>query len=145
MNNKIDKIKKIRGLLLEQIADLTNEQLNTIPNGFNNNIIWNLTHSICAQQGICYLRGGQHAIVPDKFIAPFFTNTKPDLNIGTDEIQETKGIYISTIDQLQIDYDKAMFGNYTSLPNIFKVYGLETTGIEDTLEFVLYHEGYHSG
>jgi hypothetical protein len=57
MNNKIDKIKKIRGFLLEQIADLTNEQLNTIPNGFHNNIIWNLIHSICAQQGICYLRG----------------------------------------------------------------------------------------
>jgi hypothetical protein len=77
MNNKIDKIKKIRGLLLEQIADLTNEQLNTIPNGFNNNIIWNLTHSICAQQGICYLRGGQHAIVPDKFIAPFLQIQNP--------------------------------------------------------------------
>jgi hypothetical protein len=31
MNNKIDKMKKIRGFLLDQIADLTNEQLNTIP------------------------------------------------------------------------------------------------------------------
>jgi hypothetical protein len=122
MDNRIDKIKKVRQFLIDQVADLTNDQLNRIPNGFNNNIIWNLTHSICAQQGICYLRGGQQAIVPDKFIAPFFTNTKPDKNVEADEIQETKSLYITTIDQLQIDYDKAIFGNYTSSPNILKVY-----------------------
>jgi DinB superfamily len=66
MDKRIDKIKKVRQFLIEQIAELTDEQLNKTPDGYNNNIIWNLTHLICAQQGICYLRGGQQAIVPDK-------------------------------------------------------------------------------
>lgn len=82
MDNRIYKIKKVRQFLIEQIEDLTSEQLNKIPDGFNNNIIWNLAHLICAQQGICYLRGRQESIVPSKYIAPFFTNTKPDKHIS---------------------------------------------------------------
>ncbi len=145
MDQRIDKIKKFRQFLLDQIVESTDEQLNKIPDGFNNNIIWNLTHLICAQQGICYLRGGQQVIVPDKFIAPFFTNTKPERIIDKDEIQEIKSLFIGTIDQLQLDYDKSIFGNYTASPNIFKVYKIEIKGIDDALEFLLYHEGYHAG
>src|SRR5437762_2510907 len=101
MDKRIDKIKKFRLFLLEQIKELTDEQLNKIPHGYNNNIIWNLTHLICAQQGICYLRAGQAALVPDKYIAPFFTNTKPERFISRQETEEISGLFISTIDTLQ--------------------------------------------
>jgi len=145
MVRRIDKIKKIRMFLIEQITDLTDEQLNKIPAGYNNNIIWNLAHLICAQQGLCYLRGGQQAIVPDKYIAPFFTNTKPERTIATEEIHEIKKLFLDTIDQLHLDYDKKIFGSYVPSPNIFKVYGIELKDIDDALDFLLYHEGYHSG
>jgi len=145
MDKRIDKIKKFRLFLLEQIKGLTDEQLNKIPNGFNNNIIWNLTHLICAQQGICYLRAGQAALVPDKYIAPFFTNTKPERFISRQEIEEISGLFISTIDSLQTDYDKKIFDNYTASPNVFRIYGIEISNIDDALEFLLYHEGYHCG
>ncbi|HWD90430.1 MAG TPA: DinB family protein [Mucilaginibacter sp.] len=42
MNPQIDTLKKVRAVLLEGIKDLTTEQLNKIPQGYNNNIIWNL-------------------------------------------------------------------------------------------------------
>ncbi|MFT3750223.1 MAG: DinB family protein [Agriterribacter sp.] len=145
MDTRIEKIKKMRAFLISQIAALTIEQLNTIPGGFNNNIIWNITHLICAQQGICYVRSGQEAIVPGKFIAPFFTGTKPERYIDPNEIQEIKSLFISTIDQLQTDYDKKIFDSYTPSPNIFKLYGIEIKDIDDALAFILYHEGYHSG
>jgi hypothetical protein len=32
----------------------------------------------------------------------------------------------------------------TPSPNIIKVYEIEIKGIDDALEFLLYHEGYHS-
>lgn len=145
MDKRIDKIKKTRQFLLEQIAELTAEQLNKIPEGFNNNIIWNLTHLICSQQGICYLRGGQQVIVPDKFIAPFFTNTKPERIIEKEEIQQIKNLFITTIDQLQTDYDKKIFENYSPSPNVLRVYQVELNTIDDALELLLYHEGYHNG
>lgn len=145
MDRKIDKIKKVRQFILEQITGLSDEQLNKIPAGFTNNIIWNLAHLICAQQSICYLRAGQQVIVPDKFITPFFTNTKPERILEYDEIQEIKRLFLSTIDQLQLDFESGMFSSYTPSPNILRIYGIDVHSIEDALEFVLYHEGYHSG
>jgi hypothetical protein len=145
MDNRIEKIKKVRTFLLNQINGLSDEQLNKIPDGFSNNIIWNLTHLICAQQGICYLRAGKTAAVPEKYIVPFFTNTKPDRLIDKEEIAEIKLLFIDTIDKLQEDFDKKIFGNYTPSPNILRVYGFEIKGIDDALEFLLYHEGYHTG
>lgn len=144
-NSKIEKIKKIRLFLLDQIEDLSDAQLNKIPNGFNNNIIWNLAHLICAQQGICYLRAEKAAVVPKKYITPFFTNTKPERIIDKQEIEEVKALFISTIDVLSSDYDNKIFSNYTPSPNIFKVYGIDVKDIDDALEFLLYHDGYHSG
>ena len=145
MFNKIEKIKKVRLFLLNQVEGLSDDQLNKVPEGFNNNIIWNLAHVIGAQQGICYLRAGQAATIPDKYIAPFFTNTKPGRTIEKEEIEEIKRLFIDTIDQLQIDFDKKIFDNYTPSANILRVYGIEIKNIDDALEFLLYHEGYHSG
>ena len=145
MNKIIAKILKVREFTMAQIADLTDNALNRIPDGFNNNIIWNLTHLICAQQGICYLRAGQQALVPAKYIAPFSTNTKPERTIEEEEIREIKTLFIDTIKQLQSDYDNRIFENYTASPNILKIYGIQLAGIDDALEFILYHEGYHSG
>ncbi|MGC4231498.1 MAG: DinB family protein [Niabella sp.] len=145
MDQRIEKIKKIRQFLIGQIADLTDAELNKVPVGFRNNIIWNVTHLISAQQAICYLRSGQEAIAAGKFIAPFFTGTQPERYMNLGEVQEVKQLFIDTIDQLQTDYDKKIFNHYTPSPNIFKVYGIEINGIDDALDFLLYHEGYHSG
>jgi hypothetical protein len=65
--------------------------------------------------------------------------------VAKDEIQEIKKLFINTIDQLNSDYAKKIFENYTPSPNIFKVHGIEINSIDDALEFLLYHEGYHSG
>lgn len=145
MDSRIDKLKKIRQFILKQISELTDEQLNEIPPNFNNNIAWNLAHMMCAQQGICYLRSGNAAVIDEKFIAPFFTNTKPERSLSAAEIAEIKTLFISTIDQLQVDFEKEIFRNYQPSPNILKVYGIEIKSIDDALEFLLYHDGYHVG
>ncbi len=145
MHSTIEKIKKARLFLLAQISDLTAAQLNTVPAGFNNNIAWNLGHLVCAQQGLCYLRAGQAAVVAEKYIAPFFTNSKPEGIIEPEEIAVIKSLYIDTMDQLQTDYERKLFGQYTPSPNVLKLYGIELKTIDDALEFLLYHEGYHAG
>jgi hypothetical protein len=145
MNSKIEKIKQIRQFLLNQIADLTPEELNKIPAGYNNNIIWNVAHLICAQQSICYLRAGLPITVNDNYVTPFLTNTKPDRIIDSQEIEVIKELFISSLDELQTRLDEDRFGNYTASPNILKVYGVRLNTIHDALEFLLYHEGFHSG
>lgn len=109
MDKRIDKIKKVRQFLIKEVANLTDVQLNKITKGYNNNIIWNLTHLISTQQGICYLRAAQKAIVPDKYFTPFLINTKPDRILEHQEIEEIKSLLITTIDELQTDYEKKYF------------------------------------
>lgn len=145
MDKRIDKVKKIRQFLISQIAELSGEQLNAIPNGYNNNIIWNLIHLMSAQQGICYRRLGQSPIIPDKYITPFLTNTKPDRVLDIEEIEVVKKMFIATIDRLQEDQEKKIFYNNTGAVNIYKVYEIEMHDIDDALEILLYHEGYHVG
>ena len=145
MDKRIEKIKQFREFLLDRITELTPEQLNKIPEGYNNNIIWNLAHLICAEQSICYLRSGQHITVAEKYFAPYKTGTKPDAFIDKQEIETIKKLFISSIDELQADFDKKIFDSYSPSENILKIYGVEVNNIEDALEFLIYHEGFHSG
>src|SRR5688500_17777463 len=101
MDKRIEKIKKFRQFLLAQITGLTTEQLNKIPEGYNNNTIWNLTHLICAEQSICYVRAGQSITVNDKYFLPYLTNTRPNAFIDEQEIEGIKKLFISSIDELQ--------------------------------------------
>jgi hypothetical protein len=71
MHNIINNIILTRKFILSICEPLTEEQLNTTPNGFNNNIIWNLGHLIAAQQGICYIRSGLNPVV-DESITEYF-------------------------------------------------------------------------
>ncbi len=145
MDKRIEKIKNFRQFLLAQIAGLTTEQLNKVPEGYNNNIIWNLAHLICAEQSICYVRAGQPITVDDKYFSPYRTNTRPTASIDEQEIEDIKKLFISSIDELQRDFDKNIFDNYTPSENILKIYGVTLANIDDALEFVIYHEGFHSG
>ncbi|MGY3212013.1 DinB family protein [Mucilaginibacter sp. HD30] len=144
MDKRIDKIKKIREFLLREIAGLSEGQLNTIPAGYNNNIIWNINHLISAQQGICYRRMGQTPVLPDKYLAPFGTNTKPDRILEVREIDEVKGFFLTTIDRLQEDFGKKIFTSRPAASN-YKVYEIDMYDIDDALDILLYHEGYHAG
>ncbi|MBK9733270.1 MAG: DinB family protein [Chitinophagaceae bacterium] len=145
MNPNLDKIKQIRLFLLKEIEQLTVEQLNKIPEGFNNNIIWNLAHLVASMQSLCYIRADLPLAIHDKYVSPYLTNTKPLQFLSAKEIEDIKSYLIATIDILQTDLDKGIFNNYTPSPNVFKWYKINLNTIDDALAFLLYHDGYHTG
>ncbi|HSZ71759.1 MAG TPA: DinB family protein [Cytophagaceae bacterium] len=145
MNKEVEKIKRFRLWLLAQINGLTTEQLNKIPSGYHNNIIWNLGHMMAAQQTLCYKRAQQAITIGDKYFSPFLSSTKPDQYINTTEVEVIKELFIRSIDQLQEDLEKKLFNEYTKATRIEDVYGIEVSTIEDALSYLLYHEGIHSG
>lgn len=145
MNKKIEKIKNFRAFLLKEISGLTTEQLNTIPTGYNNNIIWNLAHLICIEQNMCYVRANLPIVVEDKHFSPYMPGTKPGMFINEQEVRNIKELLISSIDKLQVAFDENRFNIYTPSVMIPKVYGFEVTNIDEALEYLLHHEGFHSG
>jgi hypothetical protein len=145
MNNKLDKIKNFRLYLLRQIENLSVDQLNHIPSGYNNNIIWNLAHLMAAQQNLCYVRAGLPAAIGDRYFTPYMPGTKPDGFVNEKDIKEIKELLITSMDAWQSDLDKSKFVNYSPSVMIPKVYGFEVSDIEDVMEYLLYHDGYHAG
>jgi hypothetical protein len=142
MRKSIEIILKPRLMVLNAIKDLSAEQLNLVPPGFNNNIIWNLAHMISAQQGICYTRAGLPIITDDKFYTPYRPDTKPVDFVGEEDIATIKELFVSTIEQLETDLDKEIFGNYGSFTTR---YGAELDSIDTAVAFLPFHEGLHAG
>lgn len=142
MTQQIENIKSVRKYLLNLIAELNPEQLNKIPQGFSNNIIWNLAHLTATQQRICYLRSGLKPVVQEQYITPFIPGTKPEGFVDSAEIETLKSLFISTIEELETDYKKSFFATYEE---VTVRYGITLTNVDDAINFLLYHEGYHTG
>jgi DinB superfamily len=142
MTKQIETIRKTRSFMLEQLKDLSAEHFNKIPEGFNNNIIWNLGHMIAAQQGICYKRAGLPTLISGDFWERFRSGSKPEGIISDDQIAHIKQLLFITLDQFEIDYNKQIFGNYSSWSTR---YGVELASIDNSIEFLPFHEGLHSG
>src|ERR1700712_2860570 len=100
MTKQIEIIRKTRSFLLENLKDLTTEQFNKIPEGFNNNIIWNLGHMIAAQQGVCYIRAGIAPVIGQDFIDTYKSGSKPGEPVDATAIEDIKNLLFSTIGQL---------------------------------------------
>jgi hypothetical protein len=142
MNKKIDNIRKTRSYLLNLIEGLSDEQLNKVPGGFQNNIIWNLGHLIAAQQGVGYIRGGVQPAVEESFLALYRPGTKPERTFDSTEIAQVKERLLTSLDQFEADYQNRQFDNYTPWTTR---YGVALASIEDAIDFLAYHEGLHAG
>lgn len=138
----IDTLRNPRKLILETLKDYTIEQLNKVPEGFNNNIIWNLGHIVASQQGICYKRSGLEIVVPEDFFDTYKSGSKPERFINQEEYEELKTLFISTLDKLEEDLDAGIFVNYTS---VMTRYNVELNSIEDGVSFLPFHDGLHIG
>ncbi len=142
MKKEIERIKKVRLFLLDQVKDLSVEQLNEIPAGFRNNIIWHLGHLTASQQGLCYARAGSKPFVEEKYLVLYRPGTVPVQQVEGEEVDMIKDLLIASLDQFDTDMANNVFANYTAFTTR---YGVEIAGIDDAVDYVFYHEGLHSG
>ncbi len=142
MNQLFENIDKPRKYLLQQISELNSEQLNKVPKGFNNNIIWNLGHMVAAQQGICYKRANLDILIKEELFSLYKPGTKPERLVSENDINIIKQLLITTIEQLASDYDKGLFQTY---PPWETRYGVQITSIDAAIHFLPFHEGIHMG
>ena len=142
MTKAIEILKQPRIKILEELQNFSLEQLNDIPAGFNNNIIWNLGHMIAAQQGICYVRSGVDKLVSDEFFMAYKPGSNPEKFIDQAEYETIKELLFSTLEQLETDLENNLFVNYTP---VMTRYNVELTNIRDAVEFLPFHEGLHIG
>ena len=144
MQKIFELIRQPRQFLITLAEGLSLEQLNTVPTGFNNNIIWNLGHMVAAQQNVCYRRAGLTTMhVSEEYFDMYKSGSKPERPVTQAEVEEVKRLMVITIDQLERDYTE---GNvFTDYQPWTTRYGGAINNIDDALSFLPFHEGLHVG
>jgi hypothetical protein len=142
IDKQLDILRQPRLKILNILESFSLEQLNMIPAGYNNNIIWNLGHMVAAQQGVCYKRAGVETRISDGFFQSYKPDSKPDGFVDAAGFEEIKRLLTTSLDDLKQDLEKGIFGNY---PAWTTRYGVEITSIEDAIAFLPFHEGLHIG
>lgn len=142
MTKSIDFLIQPRIKILNVLEEFSLDQLNEIPAGFNNNILWNLGHMVAAQQGVCYTRAGLNRIVSDEFFMAYKPESKPEKYIDVAEFENIKQLMFSTLEKFEIDFQNNIFTNY---PAFTTRYGIELASIDDAVQFLPFHDGLHIG
>lgn len=133
---------KNRAVLKSFIENYSLEQLNKVPQGFKNNIIWNIAHTVVTQQLLIYRLSGLPTMVSEEFIEAYQKGTKTERDLTQAEVDEIKGLLFSTIEKTKEDYNNKIF-------TTFDTYTVTTkntlTNVEEAIAFNNFHEGIHLG
>ena|SRR5688572_25829993 len=143
MNAALPLIEYGRNGFMKLIEGLTPEQLNKVPDGFNNNLIWNLGHLIATQQQICYSRAGQDPGIDADVIESYSQGSKPNAPLSAEAIQWIKEEAVKSLDQLEKDVASGKFKDYPAF-TVTKD-NIPIKSIHDALDFLSWHESMHWG
>ncbi|WP_053990412.1 DinB family protein [Mangrovimonas sp. TPBH4] len=137
-----DVTYKNRMLLKGILEQLSLKELNTIPSGFKNNVIWNIAHTIATQQILVYKLSGLPTLVSEDFIEQFKKGTKPERDVTQEEVDNIKELLFSTLEQTKTDYANQIFNSYNEYTTSTNS---TLTCVEDAIGFNCFHEGIHLG
>lgn len=143
MHFTLEVVPRIRHFFKNFLENNSLETLNTIPKGFNNNMIWNIGHVVVVQQLLAYKLSGLPLMISDSLIEKYKKDSKPEGIVTQDEVDELKILLLSTIEKTKEDFSNGFFTTYND-------YTVSTTGntltnIDEAFQFILLHEGIHLG
>ena len=142
MDQQFEILLITRKNILNSIKDLSIDELNKIPSGFNNNIIWNAAHNLVTQKLLVYKLSGQSPVIPGELIDKYRKGTSAPNNVPENEINEIKGLLMSTAKIMHQDYDSGLFKEYSEYTTSYNI-TLDST--EKAITFNNVHEGLHFG
>jgi hypothetical protein len=107
------EILRASRIRLWQLIEISNyEILFAIPEGFNNNIIWQIGHCITSQQRHMYMRSGLPMYISKEFMESFKIGSSPLSWKIAPNVDEVKRLLIDTVNHLESDLESGIFVNY---------------------------------
>ncbi|HVU83373.1 MAG TPA: DinB family protein [Puia sp.] len=143
MNRTVEMITDYRKTTLKVLSGLSMGALNTIPPGFNNNLVWNFGHVVVSQQTLYYPAAGLKPVIDEVLIERFRKGTKPGKFVDKAEFDNLKKISEDALIQFNRDLENNLFKDIK--PFTLSSYGIEIKNAEDVLRALLHHEGLHLG
>lgn len=134
--------KTVRKNLKDILESTPYEELMLIPDGFNNNLYWNIAHCVATQQLLHYYLSGNSFRIDKYWVETYKKGTFPNLDVSTSEIEDLGFLLTETSKILVKDYEAGLFPEYTKYPTSF---GITLNSIEEAIVFNNVHEGLHYG
>lgn len=142
MEFAFDITLKTRKIFIDLLNELSLDHLNKIPEGFSNNIYWNIKHVVVTQQMLVYGLSNLPMQVSAAEIEAFRKGTKPTVDATPENADTLKEQLLVTLEQTIEDYKAEKFMS-------FKEYEVTTktvlTSAKQAIEFNNFHEGIHLG
>tara|TARA_Y100000589_G_C27085831_1_gene601701 strand:+ start:190 stop:639 length:450 start_codon:yes stop_codon:yes gene_type:complete len=142
MKNTFSRLLQTRKNILS-LYDMHEDKAFNIPQGFKNNLYWNLAHCIATQQILCYQLSSNTMRVKNEFVEKYKKGTIPTSEVvSARDVSKTKEMLFSTLGQLEEDYQLGLFSSFSAYSTS---YGLNLNSFEDAIEFNNIHEALHLG
>tara|TARA_B110001450_G_scaffold5133_1_gene5358 strand:- start:2103 stop:2558 length:456 start_codon:yes stop_codon:yes gene_type:complete len=142
MKIQFDVLRKSRLLTLKELDGLTLDQIHTIPQGFKNNIAWNIAHLVVTQQLLHYKLSDLNCLCPDDLIEAHRKGTSPTKTFTEQEFEEVKNLFVGLPDTLEEDFEAGIFEKFIEYPTSA---GFVLNSLESAIVFNNFHEGIHYG
>ena len=142
-NYLLKQLRFVRENTINSVAEMNDEASLLIPEGFNNNIKWNLGHIYVVQEKFAYSFIKEKMNMPKNFSELFTTGTSPTNwgNQALPTISELIQLLKNQIDRieqaLEFRLKEVIEKPFTTST------GLTLSTVEELLSFCLYHEGMH--
>lgn len=142
METSLSLWKTNRGHYEKVLHKFSPDQLFKIPDGFSNNLIWNVGHAIAVQQLLIYRRGGQDVLIPDSLFKKYNPGTQSSEEVIEADIETLKNFVTAPIEPTIADVQANKFTTYKPFTSGA---GFHIDNIEAAIEFNNYHEAIHMG
>lgn len=142
MEKEFDLFRRTREHLLDILSNHSLAELNYIPEGFNNNLFWNIYHCLVTQQLLHYYLSGLPMLILQQTAELYRKGTKPTHDGDLKTLRILKRHLQESTELLMRDYNKGKFADYQPYSTS---YGVELHCIEDAIKFNNTHEALHLG
>ncbi|MGB4958188.1 MAG: DinB family protein, partial [Saprospiraceae bacterium] len=140
--NALTITRQNRKALRKLMGFYTIEQLNKIPVGFNNNIIWNCGHILSVQQMLTNGLANVPFGISNELVNQYAPGTKPIQTADAERVEDIKTMLIYTLEQLEHDIAEHKFDQMSPFMTALK---FEINDLDSAVTFNQYHEALHMG
>ena len=138
-----DILEQNRSNIYGILQRLSPEQLNRIPEGFNNNLIWNAGHLVVTQQLLVHSLSGSEVLVSADWIQRFRKGSRPDRQVSKSEIDQLLEALLEVPKtSRKMMNDGKMKDTYSAYETSF---GTTLHSLDEAIPFNNIHEGMHFG
>ena len=135
-------LEQDRNLTYSAVAKLNEAQWLAIPDGFDNNIVWNVGHLIVVQQLICYQLSDVPMHVSKEQVRLYKTGTSPADWTQTPDISQLLKQLTEMPKLFADDLAAQKFKKYRQFTTST---GISLKSLDDAIAFNHFHEGLHLG